>query len=94
MNIIKRMKIQQKKQKLAREKRYVKKLREAKSGVVILDEAWFVCTSKSHPTIQAVENVGSSKRIFNYGTTGYGKNSNIPLADRKPVVIELLELSN
>ena len=88
MKIIKRMKARQKKQRVVARIRRTKLLHKAKTGVIILDEAWLMF-GKSHPTYQVVENVGNTKHTFNFGTTGYGKNSDTPLEDRKPIVIKL-----
>jgi|GEM_PF-5476022 len=88
MKIIKRMKNRQKQQKLVEQNRRVKLLHQAKSGIIVLDEAWLMFKSKSHPTFQIVETAGNIKHIFNLGTTGYGKNSDIPLEDRTPIVLE------
>lgn len=75
MKIIKRMKARQKQQRVVARIRRTKLLHKAKTGVIILDEAWLM--------------FGKTKHTFNFGTTGYGKNSDTPLEDRKPIVIEL-----
>ena len=88
MKIIKRMKAHQKQQRVVARIRRTKLLHQAKTGIIMLDEAWLMFKGKNHPTFQTVENVGNTKHTFYSGTTGYGKNSDIPLDDRKPIAVE------